>query len=234
MLVSLRSPHTITTYDFGAEPDGSLYIAMELSPGRSLAQVFHAEGALDWRRVLHILAGLCDSLGEAHAMGVIHRDLRPENILLEMRPTARDFVKVTDFGLSKVIDESNSPSPTPVGQHIGTIDYASPEQLLSRPLDGRAISTRSAFSATCWSPATTRSARRAASAIRQRAHQDGAAARVDAQARHPAGRRRDPRSLPREGSGAPLPRRDRARGDDQARARGGPGQHGRYDPERSG
>ena len=138
VLVSLRSPHTITTYDFGAEPDGSLYIAMELSPGRSLAQLFRAEGALDWRRVLHILAGLCDSLAEAHAMGVIHRDLRPENILVETRPTARDFVKVTDFGLAKMIDESNSPSPTPVGQQIGTIHYASPEQLLSRPLDGRA------------------------------------------------------------------------------------------------
>jgi serine/threonine-protein kinase len=137
VLVSLRSPHTITTYDFGSEPDGSLYIAMELSPGRSLAQLFRTEGALDWRRVLHILAGLCDSLTEAHAMGVIHRDLRPENILVEMRPTARDFVKVTDFGLAKVITDASSPSPTPVGQQIGTIQYASPEQLLSKPLDGR-------------------------------------------------------------------------------------------------
>jgi serine/threonine-protein kinase len=111
---------------------------MELSPGRSLAQLFRAEGTLDWRRVLHILAGLCDSLTEAHAQGVIHRDLRPENILVEHRPTARDFVKVTDFGLAKVINDSSSPSPTPVGQQIGTIQYASPEQLLSKPLDGRA------------------------------------------------------------------------------------------------
>jgi serine/threonine-protein kinase len=100
--------------------------------------VFRSEGALEWRRVLQIMGGLCDSLAEAHSLGVIHRDLRPENILVETRPTARDFVKVTDFGLSKVINDSNSPSPTPVGQHIGTIQYASPEQLLSKPLDGRA------------------------------------------------------------------------------------------------
>jgi len=138
VLVNLKSPHTVTTYEFDTEPDGTLYIAMELSPGRSLAELFRVEGALDWRRVLHILRGLCDSLAEAHQLGIIHRDLRPTNILVEMRPTHRDYVKVTDFGLAKVIAESGSPSPTPVGQTSGTIQFASPEQLLSKALDGRA------------------------------------------------------------------------------------------------
>ncbi len=138
VLVNLRSPHTITTYEYDTEEDGTLYIAMELSPGRNLATVLATEGALDWRRVLHILRGLCDSLAEAHGLGVIHRDLRPTNILVEMRPTHRDFVKVTDFGLAKVVTDSNTPSPTPVGETVGTIQYASPEQLMSRPLDGRA------------------------------------------------------------------------------------------------
>ncbi|HSN27299.1 MAG TPA: protein kinase [Kofleriaceae bacterium] len=138
VLVNLKSPHTVTTYEYDTEPDGTLYIAMELSPGRSLASLIAAEGALDWRRVLHILRGLCDSLSEAHQLGVVHRDLRPTNILVEMRPTHRDFVKVTDFGLAKVVTDSNTPSPTPVGQTVGTIQYSSPEQLMSRPLDGRA------------------------------------------------------------------------------------------------
>ena len=137
VLVNLRSPHTVTTYEYDTEADGTLYIAMELSPGRSLASVIAAEGALDWRRVLHILRGLCDSLAEAHQLGVVHRDLRPANILVEMRPTHRDYVKVTDFGLAKVITDSNTPSPTPVGKTVGAIQYASPEQLLSKPIDGR-------------------------------------------------------------------------------------------------
>jgi len=138
VLCKLRSPHTVTTYEFDREPDGSLYIAMELSPGRSLADIFRTEGALEATRVLRILGGLCDSLGEAHSLGVVHRDLRPSNILIETRAAQRDFVKVTDFGLAKVIADSDSPSPTPVGETIGTIQFASPEQLLSKPLDGRA------------------------------------------------------------------------------------------------
>ncbi|MBV8758596.1 MAG: protein kinase [Deltaproteobacteria bacterium] len=137
VLVNLRSPHTVTTYEYDTEADGTLYIAMELSPGRSLADLFRAEGALDWRRVLHILRGLCDSLAEAHQLGIVHRDLRPQNILVEMRPTHRDYVKVTDFGLAKVITDSNTPSPTPVGKTVGTIQYSSPEQLMSKPIDGR-------------------------------------------------------------------------------------------------
>jgi serine/threonine-protein kinase len=134
----LRSPHTVTTYELDTEPDGSLYIAMELSPGRSLADIFRTEGPLEAARVLRIIAGLCDSLGEAHQLGVVHRDLRPANILIETRAASRDFVKLTDFGLAKIISDSNTPSPTPVGETIGTIQFASPEQLMSRPLDGRA------------------------------------------------------------------------------------------------
>ena len=138
VLCKLRSPHTVTTYEFDREPDGSLYIAMELSPGRSLADIFRTEGALEATRVLRILAGLCVSLGEAHTLGVVHRDLRPSNILIETRAAQRDFVKLTDFGLAKIIADGNQPSPTPVGETIGTIQFASPEQLMSRQLDGRA------------------------------------------------------------------------------------------------
>jgi serine/threonine-protein kinase len=135
VLVSLRSQHTVTTYEFDREPDGSLYIAMERSQGQSLAHVLRREGPMPWPRVMKVLQGLCDSLGEAHAMGIIHRDLKPENILVEERATNRQFVKVSDFGLAKVLAANLRISP--VGQNVGSIEFSSPEQLLDRPLDAR-------------------------------------------------------------------------------------------------
>jgi serine/threonine protein kinase len=135
VLCRLRSPHTVTTYEYNDEPDGSLYIAMELSPGRSLAEVVRDEGSLHWARVLRILDGLCDSLGEAHALGVVHRDLKPENILLESRPANHAFVKLLDFGLAKMLPVDLQLSPP--GQMIGSIEYTSPEQLLRHPIDAR-------------------------------------------------------------------------------------------------
>jgi serine/threonine-protein kinase len=136
VLVNLRSHHTVTTYDFDREPDGSLYIAMELSSGRNLAHVLRHDGPLPWPVVMRILVGLCNSLGEAHAIGVIHRDLKPANILLEKRPTDSYFVKVSDFGLAKILGADLRISP--VGQTVGSVEVASPEGLLDRPIDGRA------------------------------------------------------------------------------------------------
>ncbi len=135
VLCKLRSAHTVTTYEFDREPDGTLYIAMELSAGRNLAEVFRSEGQLAWPRVLRILSGLCDALAEAHALGVVHRDLKPENILLEPRPANRDFVKVLDFGLARVLPEDSRLSPP--GQTVGAVEFSSPEQLLRAPLDAR-------------------------------------------------------------------------------------------------
>jgi serine/threonine-protein kinase len=135
LLCQLRSPHTVTTYEYSEEPDGSLYIAMELSSGKSLAEVVRDDGPLHWGRVFHILDGLCDSLAEAHALGIVHRDLKPENILLESRPANHAFVKLLDFGLAKLIPIDLQLSPP--GQVVGSIEYTSPEQLLRHPLDAR-------------------------------------------------------------------------------------------------
>jgi eukaryotic-like serine/threonine-protein kinase len=135
LLCKLRSPHTITTYEYDQDIDGSLYIAMELSPGRSLADIMRVEGALEWPRALRILAGLCDSLSEAHGLGAVHRDLKPENILVESRPGNSDFARVMDFGLAKALTANGRLSPP--GETVGAVEYSSPEQLLQRPLDAR-------------------------------------------------------------------------------------------------
>ena len=141
VLCNLRDAHTITTYDFDQTPDGTLYIAMELLEGRSLHHIFHEQAPLEWKRVFKILTEMCSSLAEAHSQGIVHRDLKPENIYLETRPGNPEFVKILDFGITKVMRgetiDPASPQLTATGQTLGTLEYMSPEQLMGKPLDGR-------------------------------------------------------------------------------------------------
>ncbi len=133
----LRDPHTVTTYDFDETPDGILYLAMELLRGQSLHHVQKAQGPLGVARVLAILDQVAASLAEAHANGIVHRDMKPENVFIETRD-GEDHVKVLDFGIAKVItDESSAPALTAVGQTLGTLEFMSPEQLRGQKLDGR-------------------------------------------------------------------------------------------------
>ena len=133
----LRDPHTVTTYDFDETPDGILYLAMELLRGQSLHQVQKAEGPLGYERVLKILDQVAASLSEAHRNGIVHRDMKPENVFIETRD-GEDHVKVLDFGIAKVVsDERQIPALTAVGQTLGTLEFMSPEQLRGQKLDGR-------------------------------------------------------------------------------------------------
>jgi hypothetical protein len=133
----LRDIHTVTTYDFDETPDGILYLAMELLRGRSLHQLQKTEGPLAPMRVLRILDQVAASLSEAHANGIVHRDMKPENVFIETR-NGEDHVKVLDFGIAKVVsDERSTPALTAVGQTLGTLEFMSPEQLRGHKLDGR-------------------------------------------------------------------------------------------------
>ncbi|HEY3356702.1 MAG TPA: serine/threonine-protein kinase [Polyangia bacterium] len=136
---ALRSPHTVTTYDFDQTPQGILYLAMELLKGRSLQDVIHNEGPMPPIRWAHVLEMICQSLSEAHAQGIVHRDIKPENIMLENEMGEPDFVKVLDFGIAKIVggDGSKEPALTAAGQTLGTLEYMSPEQLQGLQLDGR-------------------------------------------------------------------------------------------------
>jgi hypothetical protein len=133
----LRDPHTVTTYDFDETPDGILYLAMELLRGRALHHLQKAEGPLGATRVLRILDQVAASLSEAHANGIVHRDMKPENVFIESRG-GEDHVKVLDFGIAKVMsDDRQVPALTAVGQTLGTLEFMSPEQLRGNKLDGR-------------------------------------------------------------------------------------------------
>jgi len=131
-LAQLRNPHTITAYELGEAPEGELYIVMELLDGESLFEQFRAHGPLAWERVAAIARMVCSSLAEAHALGVVHRDLKPANIHLENRDGNPDFVKVLDFGIAKIMRDSelDSTELTQAGQMIGTFDYMAPEQMV--------------------------------------------------------------------------------------------------------
>jgi eukaryotic-like serine/threonine-protein kinase len=133
----LRDTHTVTTYDFDETPDGILYLAMELLRGQSLHQVQKSQGPLGVPRVLKIIDQVAASLAEAHANGIVHRDMKPENVFIETRE-GEDHVKVLDFGIAKVVSDDRSfPALTAVGQTLGTLEFMSPEQLRGQKLDGR-------------------------------------------------------------------------------------------------
>jgi serine/threonine-protein kinase len=135
VVAHLTHPNTIQFYDFGELDDGRLFIVMEYIDGRSLASVL-AEGALPLPRAEHLVKQIVGSLAEAHAAGVVHRDLKPDNILLTTRGGEPDFVKVCDFGIAKR-DGRADPSLTLQGTVVGTPQYMSPEQLTGGHVDPR-------------------------------------------------------------------------------------------------
>ncbi|MGN6107633.1 MAG: protein kinase domain-containing protein [Kofleriaceae bacterium] len=135
-------PNCVSVYDVGRLPDGSLYLAMELLDGRSLADVLEQEGQLAPGRALHILAGILRGLSHIHAAGLIHRDIKPENVFLIRHGSDEDFAKILDFGIAKPMtgksDLDDGVKLTQAGMAFGTPIYMAPEQALGNPMDGRA------------------------------------------------------------------------------------------------
>lgn len=134
----LSHPNTVTVFDFGQTQDGHLYLAMEHLIGHTLTDLVRGQGPLAPERAVHITTQICRALGEAHRLGIMHRDIKPDNIFLINVDRDPDYVKVLDFGIAKAIHGEDSADLTADGRIIGTPRYMSPEQILATPIDHRA------------------------------------------------------------------------------------------------
>jgi eukaryotic-like serine/threonine-protein kinase len=127
----LTHPNTIAIYDYGRSADGVLYYAMEYLDGVDLDTLIAIDGPQAPARVVHILTQVCGALAEAHAIGLIHRDIKPGNVLLCQRGGQPDVAKVVDFGLVKELGAQSGAGNSAVDQIIGTPLYMSPESIVS-------------------------------------------------------------------------------------------------------
>ncbi len=132
-LVRVKHPNVVTVYDAGIV-DGMPFLAMELLDGISLDRLFEREGPLAAERAVALLAPIADGLAAVHDAGLVHRDVKPENLFLTTDGAGRDVVKLIDFGIAK--ETANTGARNTV---VGTPHYMPPEQLFGgEPLDGRA------------------------------------------------------------------------------------------------
>ena len=128
--------NVVDVLDFGADDDGSLYYVMEALDGKSLGAVIRDEGPLSVLRALDVLEQLCHALAAAHARGVVHRDVKPDNVFLVRRSDGGERAKVIDFGISRV--PGFGERLTRAGAIIGTPEYMAPEQARGAAIDHRA------------------------------------------------------------------------------------------------
>jgi len=136
---TLTSPHSVMIYDFGISDEGVFYYVMELLDGMDLYSIVSRFGPLPPSRVIEFLRQTCDSLGDAHHRGLIHRDIKPGNIFSCRMGRTLDFVKVLDFGLVKerAQTEPGTPVLTQIGAATGTPGFMAPEQALGQAVDPR-------------------------------------------------------------------------------------------------
>ena len=123
----LTHPNIITLYDFGFDDDQHPYMVMEYAPGQDMGRWLR-QGDLTIERILHVIRQLLSALDAAHAEGIIHRDLKPENMIITQTSRDRDCVKLLDFGIARMINETNTRGLTREGEVFGTPHYMAPEQ----------------------------------------------------------------------------------------------------------
>jgi serine/threonine-protein kinase len=134
---AIRHPNVCTIYDFSDTAEGVRFLAMEYVEGATLKERLDSHGPLGAAAAVEIAAQVADALQAAHDAGVVHRDLKPGNIMLCGAPGGTVSVKVVDFDIAKGPDEAEGEELTRVGFVIGTPEYMSPEQLTGDRLDGR-------------------------------------------------------------------------------------------------
>jgi eukaryotic-like serine/threonine-protein kinase len=148
LCAQLDHPNCVAVYDFGTVGEDVFFLAMEYLEGRTLADALREDGPMSARKATEITCQILDALGAAHSCGIVHRDVKPANIMLINHVDGAERVKLLDFGIAKApaqtIDEMQDPShrvATPITLHgltVGTPEYIAPEQALGRPADARA------------------------------------------------------------------------------------------------
>jgi serine/threonine-protein kinase len=132
----LSSPNTVQVFDFGVS-DGLTYLVMELVAGEDLGRILRSFGPMLWSRLGKVIVQVCSSLAEAHGKGIVHRDMKPENVMLVRARDGSDIAKVLDFGLAKLREGEGLSELTSAGAIVGTPYFMSPEQVRGDPVDAR-------------------------------------------------------------------------------------------------
>ncbi|HVK83342.1 MAG TPA: protein kinase [Kofleriaceae bacterium] len=140
--LKVESPHVAKIFDFGITPHGDYYMAMEYLDGRTVQRELEVDGPFSPARTLHIARQALHALRAAHARGLVHRDLKPDNLLLLRVGDDPDYTKLLDFGVAKLMQgaqagERTQLALTQAGTVFGTPEFMSPEQACGHPLDGR-------------------------------------------------------------------------------------------------
>jgi serine/threonine-protein kinase len=123
----LNHPNVVDVYDFGENPDGSMFIAMQYIEGRNFKDILQRRGRMTAADLVAIIPQVCNALTAAHSRGLIHRDVKPQNIMID----SRGNVRLTDFGIVKAL---SGPELTQTGMTFGTAAYLSPEQATGDPV----------------------------------------------------------------------------------------------------
>lgn len=135
---SLTHANLAAVYDSGVTQDGSPFLVMDYFNGVGLDQILRKEGFLEYERFFNIFAQVCDALVHAHSKRIIHRDLKPSNIMIVLRDGGHEHVKLVDFGIARVLQQSMIDSRlTQTGEVIGSPTYMSPEQCFGANTDER-------------------------------------------------------------------------------------------------
>ncbi len=127
----LRSEHVTRVHDVGKLENGAPYIVMEFLEGSDLDELVMKKGSLPASEAIEFVIQACEAISEAHSVGIVHRDLKPQNLFLTKRPDGSPFVKVLDFGISKMQEGEGALSTTSTGMVLGSPVFMSPEQIRS-------------------------------------------------------------------------------------------------------
>ena len=133
----VQHPNAVAVTDFGICPSGIAYLVMELLVGQTLGQLMDDMGSLPFPRAVEVLAPVCDVLAEAHATGLVHRDIKLDNVFLHKTPRG-EVVKLLDFGIAKLVEAAQSTHHETTRGVIGTPSYLAPERVMGLEYDQRA------------------------------------------------------------------------------------------------